>query len=229
MKPGRVIAVILVTGFLSLPVRAETVSPETYKAAMLALNSSPITQNPVFSSGKEVLNRRLLDKNQRAIGKITNITLLSDGSFKAIEANINTGGFREDVSFDMESYIIDPTTTSFTVAMDKSQINNNMAALLAGIETAAGDDAATPVTLNSLRGANILGPGGQLIAKVEDALIRENIDKVEGLLIKVSSGKNRGATIAIPYEASEVIQKGSRVDLVVTQDQAQIITSLSTL
>ena len=221
------ISFLLIIGFLSSPVRAEAIPLEVYKAAMLDLNRSPVTQNPVFSVGKEVLNRRILDKNQRAIGKITDIVLLSDGSFQTLEANINTGGFREDVSFDMKSYIIDPTTSSFTVAMDKSQINNNMATLLSGIETTAGEDAA-PITLNRLRGANIFDSQGYIIAKVEDALIRDNINKVEGLLIKVSSGKNRGTTIAVPYEASDIIQKGSRVDLVVTQDQAQVITSLST-
>lgn len=216
--------IFVVLGFAPLA-SAQDIGIDVYKAALLDLNRSPITQNPTFSTGRDVLSRRLLDKNQKTIGKIEDIILSPDGRFQTIEANINTGGFRENVSFDVQSYVVDPTISSFTVAMDKAQINDNMPQFLAGIETAAGEEA--PLTLNQLRGANILDPKKNSIAKVQDALVRDNANQVEALLIKVSLGKNRGTTMAIPYEAAEVISNGPRVDLVLVEEQALAITSLA--
>lgn len=218
-------SLLTISFFISDRSSATEVTPEAYKAALLALNKSPVTQNPDYSLGRQVVRRRLLDKNNRAIGKINDIILLPDGKFKSIEASITTAGFRENVGFNVESYVIDPTDSSFTIAMDKAQINQNMAQLMSDIETSSGPDA--PLTLNSLRGANIVDPKGVAIAKIEDAVVNDKQGLVQALLVRMSAGKNRGSVMAIPYEAAEVRGSGSRIDLVLRDDQVLAVTSLS--
>ena len=225
LKIALILSLTLTSFWFSSSASADEVTPEAYKAALLELNRNPVTQNPDYSLGRQVVKRRLLDKNNRAIGKINDIILMPNGKFKSIEANITTAGFREDVGFNVESYVTDPTDSSFTIAMDKTQINQNMAQLMADIETSSGPDA--PLTLNSLRGANIVDPKGMAIAKIEDAVVIDKQGLVQALLVRMSAGKNRGSVMAIPYEAAEVRRSGARTDFVLREDQVMSVMSLS--
>ncbi len=223
-----VIAVLAVLTISLFPgsLRAEGMSQQAYTAALLELNRTKASQNPAFTLGKDVMDRRILDKNQRTMGRVEDIILAPNGEFQTIVAKIDTSGFRETVSFDVASYIVNPMPGSFTVAMDKNQIKQNMPALMAQIETAAGEDA--PLTVNTLRNGSVSKEDGTPVAKVQDVMVDNKSNQILALLVTILAGSNRGASIAIPYEASSASVEQGRANLTVTDEQAKIITSMAT-
>lgn len=197
---------------------------EEYTATMLDLNKTKASQRR-FAQGTDILKRRLLDKNNTTIGKVTDVLIGPDATLQTIQAEVDTG-FREEMSFNVKSFITNPTPDTYTIGLDKKQIKQNQDELLAQVETAAGEDA--PVSLHGLIGSNIEKEDRAIIGKVTDALIDDKTGIVSALVVTVQIGNNRGASIAIPYDPTTVSVEGGKPQVVVTNQQAQIIASLPT-
>ncbi|PZP54720.1 MAG: hypothetical protein DI586_09040 [Micavibrio aeruginosavorus] len=220
---------IAILGFLMLlfvsPLRAEGMADQAYTATLLELNRVKPGQNPDLILGKNQLNGRILDKNQRTIGKVRDILVAPNGKFETVLTKIDVSGFREEVAFDVASYVTEPTPDTFTVALDKDQLKQNMPKLMAATNTAAGSSSS--LTISSLQNGTIYKPDGTVIAKVKDVLIDTRNMQISSLVVKLSSGNNRGAEIAIPYEAAAAKLNGNKVDLTVTDAQAEVIASMA--
>lgn len=203
---------------------AEGMADQDYTKVLLDLNRIRAGQNPALSLGHNQLNARILDKNQRTIGKVEDIIVAPDGSFQTLTTNIETSGFREEVAFDVKSYVVTPTPDTFTVSLDKAQLKQNAAKLIA----AAGlhDDAL--FSIRSLQGAEIHKTDGVLVARVKDVLIDNRKLQIVSLLVVTMTGDNRGAALAIPYEAEQAVHNGAHAALTVTDAQAAIIVSMAT-
>lgn len=212
--------------FSTLPVRAEGMADQTYTASLLELNRIKPGQNPELILGKIQLNARIVDKNQRTIGKVADIIVAPDGKFQTILTRIDVSGFREEVAFDVASYVTEPTPDTFTVSLDKDQLKQNMTKLMAATASAAGSSG--PLTVGTLQNGTIYKNDGSVIANVKDVLIDNRNMRIASLLVTLTSGNNRGAEIAIPYEAAAAKLNGNKVDLTVTDAQADVIASMAT-
>ncbi len=197
---------------------AEPPQKENYTATLLALNRTRPAQNPNFAMGKEILNRRLIDKNQRTLGKVEDIILNSDGKFASITTTVDTSGFRQEIGFDVASYIVDPTRDTFMVNMDKAQIKASLPKLLAEIETSAGDSA--PITIDSLRKGEVRRADRSIVAQISDVMVNDRTKQVEALLVVIANGAHRGSTIAIPYEAWSLKREGDKAIVTVGNAEA---------
>lgn len=226
MKIFTILLSALMLSILPVMAHAQAMTNDVYTATVLDLNRINPAQNPSYDLGRHVLERRMLDKNLRTIGDVDDIALAPDGKFQSIVSTINTTGFREEVSFNVESYVVEPTPNTFTIAMDKNQIKESMPQLLSGIETAAGEEG--PLMLSSFPGAPIYKSDRTMVAKVKDTLVSTDDNKLVALLITVTSGPNRGRTIAVPYEAALVAKTGATAELNVTDEQANIISTMAT-
>lgn len=195
---------------------------EAYTAALLDLNRTKASQRK-FAEGEDILKRRLLDKNNRTIGRIDDVAIGPDGKLQTIMADMS-GGFSQTMAFNVQSYVVDPTPDTFTIALDKDQIQQNQAQLLAQVETAAGE--APVATLRNLRGSDVRDTSGRLVGQVRDVLIDDISQQTAALLTAVQIGNNRGATIAIPYDPTAIAANGNKITVNVTPEQADTIASL---
>lgn len=219
--------IILLLGIVSIgTVRAEGMADTAYTSVLLELNRVRPDQNPALITGKKQLNARIIDKNQRTIGKVEDIVVAPNGKFETIMTRIDISGFRERVGFDVTSYIVAPTPGTFTVSLDKTQLKQNLPQLMASLNTASGESG--PFTISSLQNGSLYKQDGNPIAKVKDVLIDNKSLQIVSLLVTMSSGTNRGGTIAVPYEAASAKLEGSRAVLTVTDAQAQIMSSMAT-
>lgn len=223
----RRIIIFALASFLCIgQVQAEGMADEAYTSVLLELNRIRPDQNPNITLGKNQLNARILDKNQRTLGKVIDIVVAADGKFETILTKVDISGFREDVAFDVASYVIDPTPDTFTISLDKSQLKDNIAQLMAATSTASGETG--PFTVKALQNGDIYKADGSQIAKVKDVLIDNRNLKIISMLVTISSGTKRGSTVAIPYEAAQAKLNGSKASLTVTDAQAEIMTSMAT-
>ena len=219
-------ALVLLCALLANTAHAEGMADSTYTSTLLELNRIRPDQNPGLKSGAAQLEARLLDKNQRTLGRVEDIIVTPEGKFKDIITRIDTAGFREKVAFDVESYVTTPTPDTFTVSLDKTQIKQNIAKLRAAARIELTENG--PFSVVSLRNGLIYKVDGSQIAKVKDVLIDGKKLKIVSLLLTITFGDKRDATIAVPYEAAMARLQGSRAILTVTDAQAEVISSMAT-
>ena len=222
----RVILVLLILILTPVIAHAEGMAKDAYTATILDLNRVKPKQNPLFTPGSQILSARILDKNQRTIGKVENIILTPEGNFQTLLTTIDATGFRQQAAFDVGAYVTEPTPDSFTVAMDKTQIKQNAQEFISALPPAAGENG--PFTLKSLQNGTIEKADGAVIARVTNALVSVKSSQVAALLVTISTGDHRGSELAIPYEAVSAKLIGSKAVLRVTDEQADIIQTMAT-
>ncbi len=205
---------------------AEGMQDQAYMAKLLELNKIRPEQSPNFVLGDTQLKGRVIDKNQRTMGRVNNIIVGPDGKYQTILTRTEESGFREEVAIDVATYISNQTPNTFTVSLDRDQLKNNMARLLAATSTAAGED--SPLTIANLQRGTIYKTGRKPVAGVSDVLVDAKNMQIVALIVKMTSGQNQRDPIAIPYEAMSVKRNGDKLELTITDAQADMIASMAT-
>ena len=208
-----------------LPVQAEGMVQSAYTAKILELNRIRPGHNPAFTLGKDKLTARILDKNQITLGKVEDIVLTPDGKFQTLLTTVEITGFREKIAFDVAGYVVDPTPDTFTINMQKKQVQQSMEKLKA--EAILPYNPYGPFNLTSLQNAFIYRPDGSLLAKAKDVIINDHIGQIVALLVIMADGDHRGATLAIPFEAAAAKHVRSNAALTLSAEQTQIIQSMA--
>lgn len=207
------------------PVRAaETpqVSDAAFTSAVLELNKTRPGQNPQYKMLSRMTDFRLLDKNRRTLGKVTDVTFNENGSMASVQADVTATGFSQSLSFDVEAYNVTAESDAFSVAMSRDQVQSSLPALLDQIATAAGDS--QPVTARSLIGASVKTDKGATVGRVSNVLIDERRKVAVALLLTLVGGSGQ-STVAIPYEAPKIERHNVRADIQLTESQAKIAST----
>ncbi len=202
---------------------AQTNDP-VFTSSVLDLNKTNPVQNPQYKVISRLTDFRLLDKNRRALGKITDVTFDATGKMTSVQADVTATGFSQSLSFDVTAYNVTVDSDSFNVALTRDQVQESIPALLSDIATAAGEGDGQPITARSLIGAPVKTAKGDMVGRVNNVLIDERRKVAVALLLTLVGGSGQ-STVAIPYAAPKIERHNVRASVEITEDQAKIAST----
>lgn len=194
---------------------------QQYTSRLLALNQVRPDANPLYTMGTRALDYRLLDKNRRGLGRVSDLTLGADGKIQSVAAEVIATGFDQVLDFDVVAYNVTPESDAFSISLSRDQVEQNAAELLSGLETAAGEEAGQPITVQSLIGGRVQGDRGHQIGMVQDVVIDDQRRMAVALLITLMGGGK--ASVAIPYQQDKIQRTGTKATVALSDDQEKLV------
>ena len=189
------------------------------------LNRVNPEQNPRYEDSEDVLGRRVIDRKRKVIGDVKDIILNENGTIEQLNVQFNRLRLNTSIFLSYQSMGIEPSTNGYAMNFDSGQIEQLYPTLLAGTETAAGDDEIFSV--RSVIGGAVKSQKGKVIGRVEDVLFGAEGARAEALLVKLTQGTLRGEKVAVPFTNPRFEQVGAKKNVILSNDMAQAVVDFA--
>lgn len=190
------------------------------------LNRMAPLQNPRYERARDILNRKILDSGNKTIGEVQDVVLDRSGNVESLLARFDRLHLRQDVYVNYQQMAVHGMTDGYRLAFQAARVEEMYPELLAGIETASGEDSDT-VNLKALQGMALRDAQGQKIGEIKDVLFSPDGRFVQGLYVEVDSGTARGAGVAIPFDAVTFLEKSRWTGALLGEQDAQALLEFS--
>ncbi len=221
-------ALLLLAGFMAWgpSAQAATINEPVYTSQFLTLNKIPPLKNTKYIPITQMLGKRMMDSNMKGVGEVEDIAFWPvNGKLDYITTKIDTVGFRETVDLNIAQYNINYLTNLYTIDMTGKQIEQNIAGIMANIESASGDGIEQPVSAKQMLQSNVIADGKK-IGRVENVLIDNREKAVAALVIALVSGSGApDAVVALPYNPDNFVQDGVSTTVQLSKEEAAIISN----
>lgn len=182
-------------------------------------------QNNDFEPSERVLNRDIQDRKNKIVGQVKDITIRQNGSIDTILVEFDRLRLSTDVPLNFRQLSIRSQGDSYALSLEDDEIEDLYPQLLANIDTASGGDDFA-LSAREITGIEIRTSEGRRIGEVRQILFGANGGRVDGLFVELSSGKNRGDTVAIPFRATKFNRKNGRLRGEITPQLASAILKI---
>ena len=166
-------------------------------------------QNPDFEKADDILDRRLLDSKNRVVGEISDVIVNANGTISSIVTEFDRLRLGTELFLNYRSLGIQPRSDSYALRIDADEIEAFYPTLLAETQAASGVEDET-MSLNKLIGAPLVSTNGRKVGKVKNILFNDNGSIIRAAYIELSTGLQRGETIAIPFRNIDFSMDGNR-------------------
>lgn len=152
-----------------------------------------------YKDAKAMLSARILDKTNHVIGEVDDIVLDRNGAIAQITVDfdrLRLGIGPLNINYnDMRTR---KATNGFKLGYSDDEIRARVPQILAGIETASGEDQGT-YSLKKLIGQPIYDAQGAKLGEIEDILFDQISGRAKFMALKFSEKSVRGKTAIIPF------------------------------
>lgn len=200
-------------------------SPRTLERLSDLNRISPL-QNPEFERAEDVLGRKILDRKNKVIGEVKDITLRNNGTINTINTDFDRLRLGNTVFLDFREMSIRPVSDAYSLAMDSDEIAAFYPQLLANIDTAAGNEDDSFSTLKIV-GSKVEAVDGRNLGSVKSVLFGSNGTRASALYVELSIGTTRGDYVAIPFRSADLQANGSALKAVVSNDLANAMIDIA--
>lgn len=196
---------------------------QMFVSELLKLNRVNPMSNPHFVSADNVLDRKVLDSTYYALGQVNDVLVGDQGKIEKIIADVDSLGFRQALSFDYDTLNVTANTDSYALMLDRDQLQDNLPAFLQGMAPAAGADETGPISLRSLIHSDVSVEGGEKIGHVSNLLVSDKSQEVKAIVVRLTSGRNKGTDIAIPFDQDFIALKNGLPHIEIPTEKRDLI------
>lgn len=179
--------------------QTEALQAHVFMEQLATLNRIAPLQNPRYERAEDILDRRITDNRNKAIGEVKDVVLHESAYVSSLLVDFDRLHLSQEVFLNYEAMSIHGTADGYRLAFDSAQIEDMYPELLANIETASGRDGSL-VSLSDLQGMTIRNARGSKIGAVKDVLFLPDGRFVEALYVAVDYGTIRNVGVAIPFD-----------------------------
>lgn len=190
------------------------------------LNRINPLQNPEYVRSDDVLTRKIIDRKNKVIGEVKDITLRNNGTIDTIATNFDRLRLGDTVYLDFRQMSIRPVTNAYSLAMASEEVVDFYPQLLANIATASGEEDGA-FSSKKIIGSNIYAQDGRNIGHVHQIMFGSNGTLASALLVEVNIGTTRGDYVAVPFRMTELSSKSGKLQGTVTNDLADAIIEVA--
>lgn len=156
-------------------------------------------QSPRFERSKEIFSDRMIDSTNRVVGEVNDVIVDPNGAINMLDVEFNRLRLGTDkLAINYRELGIRPVSNGYKMNYTDDQITDLVPSLLAGVETASGEDANT-FSVRKTIGRKIENTDGQILGTVDDVLFDNLGGRAELLLVAMSYKSLRGKYVAIPF------------------------------
>lgn len=214
--------IIAVLAFVTAPSPAKAQDFGRTLEQFSQMNRTNPLQNRDFSRSDDVLNRKILDRKNKVVGTVKDISIRSNGTINTITVDFNRLRLSNEVALNYRELRIDSRSNTYALNLDSDEIQEFYPQLLANIETAAGDDAEI-TSVRQIQGATLQAEDGIRLGKIRHVLFGGNGSRVDALFAELSIGTMRGNTAAIPFRNTNLKRKNGRVIVALPNDLVEAL------
>ncbi len=210
--------------FISIPVAVQAnTDTERYLSHAASLNKIDPYINDGFTFTEEFIDRKLTDRTNRTIGKITGILADQNGNISSVMADMKGLGFgRSTLYLNFRALQIDRNGDSYRLPYSRSELQGMLPNMLSAISTAAGGDGL--IRVEELEGATLRSEKGKRLGKVKSVICDRHGRRVLALLISDFPDYPHGDFV-LPFDRNLMItQKRSRAEIRLAQKYADALT-----
>ncbi len=190
------------------------------------LNRINPLQNPEYVRSDDILNRKIIDRKNKVIGQVKDITLRNNGTIDTIATDFDRLRLGNTVYLDFRQMSIRPVTDAYSLAMDAEEVADFYPQLLANIATASGEEDGA-FSSKKIIGANIYAQDGRNLGHIHQILFGSNGSIASALLVEVNIGTTRGDYVALPFRMTELSLQNGKLQGVITNDLADAMIEVA--
>lgn len=218
----RILAIVFFAVFLMI---SRPAAADTYTNTLLTItdmNRIQPLQNPEYETSARISARRVTDSKNKVVGEVRDVILNKNGSISSLQIEFDRLGLGTPVYMDYSANRIDEISNGYALRFEDDQIEELYPSMLAGIETAAGEQQDT-FSVQKLKGAAVMTKDGRKIGNVQEVLFNKRGRRAEALLLAMLIGGMRGETLAIPIGMTEIEPASGKVKATIENKQADAI------
>jgi len=190
------------------------------------LNRINPLQNPEYEQGSKVINRKIVDRKNKVVGRVEDIIVNKNGTLASIKTDLDRLRLGSSVHLNYRNMRIRTVSNAYALNMDSGEIADFYPQLLADIETASGDGADS-FSMKKIIGASLRAKDGRRLGKVENVLLGSNGAVVRAVYAKLAYGTQRGDTIAVPFRNVNFASKNGRLSGTINNDVADAMLKIA--
>jgi len=190
------------------------------------LNRINPLQNPEYEQGRKVINRKIIDRKNKVVGRVEDIIVNQNGTIASIKTDLDRLRLGSSVHLNYRNMRIRTVSNAYALNMDSDEIADFYPQLLADIETASGADNDS-FSMKKIIGASLRAKDGRRLGKVENVLLGSNGAVVRAVYAKLAYGTQRGDTIAVPFRNVAFTSKNGRLSGTIENDVADAILKIA--
>ena len=199
---------------IASPVFADDIDVMDFEKSLRDMNRVKPLQDHRYHQLKDVLNRRILDKTNRVMGTVEDITFNMDGTVATVVADLDRLQLGEAIPLSLEDIGIESMSKGYRVDIAGAKIEDLYSTFLANIATASGDNNKV-LSVNSLMGQSISMQAFLNVAKVTDILFDEPATRVHAIYVTVNHRTIRKKGVALPIDAFDFSEENGRIKIMV--------------
>lgn len=199
------------------------ISTMAFQESLTGLNRIKPLQNPKLEKAKDMLGRKIIDRQNRIVGHVQDVLVgSSDGQTSSLQVSFDRLRLREPVFLNFQEIKIGKSSNGYQVGFKDSEISDLYPEMLANIETAAGTEGEF-LSLKKIMDTPVYNAKHEKIGKVQEILFGNNGSQAQAIFINVSTGTIRNFGVAIPFNSLSFEEKGGRTIASLQQDQVDLL------
>lgn len=211
------IALFLLSFSLVQPVSAQGVQETLRLQRELAeINRIKPLQNKTFIPSNDILNRRILDDQNKVVGELEDAIISTNGRIQSLLVSFDRLRLRNSVFIDYNRLGVGSVSDGYRLGLRDEKIEELYPELLADIQTAAGEDDQFSIT--RMINSTVVNDRGQRLGKVTHVLFDEDARTVIGYHFNVNYRTIRNEGIAVPFRSVFFEEKSGRMQARIGQD-----------
>lgn len=202
--------------FVASPVFADDMSVAGFEKELRDMNRVKPLQDHRYKQLKDILDSRILDKTNRVIGTVEDVTFNVEGGVEAVVADLDRLQLGESIPLSLSDINVVSMSKGYRFDIAASEIEDLYPMLLANIATASGGDLQV-LSVNGLIGGSISSDKFTNFAEVTDILFDTRATSVHAIFATVNYRTIRKKGIALPIEAFDFMQENGRMKIMIKE------------
>lgn len=189
----------------------------SYLEQLTKINSYAPEQSPIHERGSEILNDRLLDSKNRVVGEVHDVVFNAQGEIIMLEvefSRLRRG--RDKVMIDYEMMQVESAGNGYRAGFNTDQIEEMYSNLLKSSRSYKSRKGL--LRLTKLGKAIIKNKSDKKLGQVGEVLFDSVGSKAEFLYVHMNYNGNRGAGVAVPFDAFRYVQNGSSIEGIIADE-----------
>jgi len=199
--------------FSPVPAQSQNADYTRFFETLVTLNDRRPQQSAEYDTETEVLKNRVLDNRNKVVGEVRDVILTPNGTINALSVEFDRLRLGAPVFVNYRDMRARPVTNGYALGFDDGQIETLYPTMLSRIETASGEDADV-FSVKSVVNADVVAEDGRKLGKVRNVMFGSRGARA------LAYSLLRGKSISIPYSAAKFKNRGRKMQIMVSNEQA---------
>ena len=177
---------------------------------------------------EELLDQDIQNLENEVVGLVNDALIDKNGDVEEIVTSLKQGDDKIIMTLNYEDF--KASSENLQIALSFDQAQDQLAAFLSNIETAAGPSSVANrlVSVRRLEKRNVLLPDGSILGQVDKVVMNKTQDQVIGVLVKDISTRPQYERIALPYPMGLRLKNtGLSNDLELAEEYVETVLELT--